>query len=77
MRRLWAVYAISFRTSSWHSGKPFGFRCESSERTWLYRIAHNVALTWQVRDRRLGRISAKQAALQQILADLSADPHAA
>ena len=28
------------------------FRGESSERTWLYRIAHNVALTWQVRDRR-------------------------
>jgi RNA polymerase sigma-70 factor (ECF subfamily) len=28
------------------------FRDESSERTWLYRIAHNVALTWQGRDRR-------------------------
>jgi len=28
------------------------FRGESSERTWLYRIAHNVALTWQLRDRR-------------------------
>ena len=28
------------------------FRGESTERTWLYRIAHNVALTWQVRDRR-------------------------
>lgn len=29
-----------------------GFRGESSERTWLYRIAHNVALTWQMRDKR-------------------------
>ena len=29
------------------------FRGDSTDRTWLYRIAHNVALTWQVRDRRL------------------------
>ncbi len=28
------------------------FRGDSSERTWIYRIAHNVALTWQMRDRR-------------------------
>lgn len=28
------------------------FRGESSERTWVYRIAHNVALTWQGRHRR-------------------------
>ena len=28
------------------------FRGESSERTWVYRIAHNVALTWQARHRR-------------------------
>ncbi len=28
------------------------FRGDASERTWLYRIAHNVALTWQTRDRR-------------------------
>ncbi|PYQ46060.1 MAG: RNA polymerase subunit sigma-70 [Acidobacteria bacterium] len=28
------------------------FRGDSSARTWLYRIAHNVALTWQTRDRR-------------------------
>jgi RNA polymerase sigma factor (sigma-70 family) len=28
------------------------FRGDSSERTWLYRIAHNVALTWQLRLRR-------------------------
>jgi len=29
-----------------------GFRGDASVRTWLYRIAHNVALTWQHRDRR-------------------------
>src|SRR5262245_63371460 len=29
-----------------------GFRGDASVRTWLYRIAHNVALTWQVRNRR-------------------------
>jgi RNA polymerase sigma-70 factor (ECF subfamily) len=29
-----------------------GFRGDASVRTWLYRIAHNVALTWQARDRR-------------------------
>jgi RNA polymerase sigma factor (sigma-70 family) len=29
-----------------------GFRGDASVRTWLYRIAHNVALTWQTRDRR-------------------------
>ena len=28
------------------------FRGEASVRTWLYRIAHNVALTWRTRDRR-------------------------
>jgi RNA polymerase sigma-70 factor, ECF subfamily len=28
------------------------FRGDASERTWLYRIAHNVALTWQTRTRR-------------------------
>jgi len=28
------------------------FRGDSSTRTWVYRIAHNVALTWQTRDRR-------------------------
>jgi RNA polymerase sigma-70 factor (ECF subfamily) len=28
------------------------FRGDSSARTWLYRVAHNVALTWQTRDRR-------------------------
>ena len=28
------------------------FRGDASVRTWLYRIAHNVALTWRARDRR-------------------------
>ena len=32
-----------------------GFRGEASVRTWLYRIAHNVAFTWQTRDRRRQR----------------------
>src|SRR5262245_60227276 len=29
-----------------------GYRGDASARTWLYRIAHNVALTWQARNRR-------------------------
>lgn len=28
------------------------FRGDASVRTWIYRIAHNVALTWRARDRR-------------------------
>jgi RNA polymerase sigma-70 factor, ECF subfamily len=28
------------------------FRGDASVRTWVYRIAHNVALTWRARDRR-------------------------
>ena len=28
------------------------FRGDASTRTWIYRIAHNVALTWQTRQRR-------------------------
>ena len=28
------------------------FRGESSERTWVYRIAHNTALTWKSKSRR-------------------------
>jgi RNA polymerase sigma-70 factor (ECF subfamily) len=32
-----------------------GFRGDSSERTWLYRIAHNTAITAAVKGRRHGR----------------------
>ena len=32
-----------------------GFRADASVRTWIYRIAHNVAFTWQTRDRRRQR----------------------
>jgi RNA polymerase sigma-70 factor (ECF subfamily) len=32
------------------------FRGEASVRTWLYRIAHNVALTWQARQRRRAQV---------------------
>jgi RNA polymerase sigma-70 factor (ECF subfamily) len=28
------------------------FRGDASTRTWIYRIAHNLALSWQTRDRR-------------------------
>ena len=31
------------------------YRGDASVRTWLYRIAHNVALTWQARHRRRQR----------------------
>jgi len=31
-----------------------GFRGESSERTWIYRIAHNTALTWKGKKTRRG-----------------------
>ena len=60
VRRLCAVYAQSpvdredlFQDvflAVWRALPAF--RGDSSERTWLYRIAHNVALTWQARDRR-------------------------
>jgi RNA polymerase sigma factor (sigma-70 family) len=39
------------------------FRGESSERTWIYRIAHNVALTRVTRTRRLGKVEAPIAEL--------------
>jgi RNA polymerase sigma-70 factor (ECF subfamily) len=32
-----------------------GFRGDASERTWVYRIAHNVALTYSAKHRRLLR----------------------
>ena len=61
------------------------FRGDASERTWLYRIAHNVALTWQSRTRRRQSREApldrdvgtgeppglRQFALRQALASLS------
>jgi len=60
IRRLCAAYAVSgadredlfqdIFLAVWRA-LP-GFRGEASTRTWLYRIAHNVALTWQARDRR-------------------------
>jgi len=63
MRRLCAVYARSPQDREdlfqdiflavWRALPAF--RAESSERTWLYRIAHNVAMTWQARDRRFQR----------------------
>ena len=46
-----------------------GYRGDASVRTWLYRIAHNVALTWQARDRR------RQSRETRLDADVaSADP---
>jgi RNA polymerase sigma-70 factor (ECF subfamily) len=60
IRRLCAAYAVSgadredlyqdIFLAVWRA-LP-GFRGEASMRTWIYRIAHNVALTWQTRDRR-------------------------
>ena len=60
VRRLCAAYAVSgadredlfqdIFLAVWRALPAF--RGESSVRTWIYRIAHNVALTWQTRDRR-------------------------
>jgi len=60
MRRLCTAYALAASDAEdlfqeiwlavWRALPAF--RGESSARTWLYRIAHNVALTWQMRDRR-------------------------
>lgn len=60
MRRLCAVYAADptdredlFQDIFLAIWKALpAFRGDSSERTWLYSVAHNVAFTWQVRDRR-------------------------
>jgi RNA polymerase sigma-70 factor (ECF subfamily) len=60
IRRLCGVYAASAadREDLWQDifvavwrALPC-YRGEASLRTWLYRIAHNVALTWQARERR-------------------------
>ena len=60
MRRLCAVYANreadredlfqEIFLAVWRALPRF--RGDASARTWLYRIAHNVALTWQARMRR-------------------------
>jgi RNA polymerase sigma-70 factor (ECF subfamily) len=60
IRRLCAVYAASAADREdlfqdiflavWRALPAF--RGDSSPRTWLYRVAHNVALTWQTRARR-------------------------
>jgi RNA polymerase sigma factor (sigma-70 family) len=60
IRRLCAAYALSVPDREDLFQEIFlavwralpAFRGESSPRTWLYRVAHNVALTWQTRDRR-------------------------
>jgi RNA polymerase sigma factor (sigma-70 family) len=60
MRRLCAVYARNpadredlFQDIFLAIWKALpAFRGDASERTWLYRIAHNVALTWRGKDRR-------------------------
>lgn len=60
IRRLCAVYADSGADREDLSQEVFlavwralpGYRRDASVRTWLYRIAHNVALTWRVRHRR-------------------------
>ena len=60
MRRLCAVYANNpadredlFQDIFLAIWKALpAFRGDASERTWLYRIAHNVALTWRGKDRR-------------------------
>lgn len=94
MRRLCAVYAADqadredlfqdICLAVWRALPAF--RGDASERTWLYRIAHNVALTWQTRSRRrhsretpldgdvaTGESSGlRQLALRQALARLSA-----
>jgi RNA polymerase sigma factor (sigma-70 family) len=62
-----------------------GFRGDASVRTWLYRIAHNVALTWQTRDRRrlsretrleddvavAGHMDLRRIALNRAIADMN------
>ena len=60
MRRLCAVYAGDrqdredlFQNIFLAIWKALpAFRGDSAERTWVYSIAHNVALTWQARERR-------------------------
>ena len=61
LRRLCSVYLRDFAeqedlfqniaTAIW-TALP-RFRADSSERTWVYRIAHNIALTYSAKHRRL------------------------
>lgn len=72
MRRLCAVYAAAapdredlFQNIFLAIWKALpAFRGDASERTWVYSIAHNVALTWRAQDRRWqsGRIILDEAA---------------
>jgi RNA polymerase sigma-70 factor (ECF subfamily) len=62
-----------------------GFRGDASTRTWLYRIAHNVAFTWQTRVRRrqgretglddqievVGQLDVRRIALNRAIASLA------
>lgn len=60
MRRLCAVYARDHQDREDLFQNIFlaiwkalpAFRGDAAERTWVYSIAHNVALTWQARERR-------------------------
>lgn len=60
MRRLCAVYARDqqdredlFQNIFLALWKALpAFRGDASERTWVYSIAHNTALTWQAKERR-------------------------
>jgi RNA polymerase sigma-70 factor (ECF subfamily) len=60
MRRLCAVYARDrhdredlFQNIFLAIWKALpAFRGDAAERTWVYSIAHNVALTWQAKERR-------------------------
>lgn len=62
MRRLAGVYAFEARDREDLYQDVFlavwkalpRFRGDSSERTWIYSIAHNVALTWKARGHRRG-----------------------
>lgn len=93
IRRLCAAYAFSAADREdlfqdiflavWRALPAF--RGEASVRTWLYRIAHNVAHTWQTRDRRrhgheapldegtepVGHPDLRRLALRQAIANLS------
>ena len=63
MRRLCAVYARDQQDREDLFQNVFlavwkalpAFRGDAAERTWVYSIAHNVALTWQAKERRWGR----------------------